>query len=186
MEDSRIVQLYWDRDQDAITRTAEKYGRYCTSIARNILGNREDAEECVNDTYLGAWNAMPSHRPERLAAFLGKITRNLSFNRYRKNHADKRGGSEMPEILEELCECVSGKEDVESEMEYRQLVQTVNDFLAELPQEKRNIFIRRYWYSERVADIAKAYGIRENTVSMMLNRLRKKLRTYLTERGYEI
>ena len=113
MEDSKIVQLYWDRSPDAISQTAKKYGKYCTSIARNILGNHEDAEECVNDMYMRAWNSMPDHRPSVLSTYLGKITRNLAFNQYKREHADKRGGSEISAILDELGECVSGKENVE-------------------------------------------------------------------------
>lgn len=112
MEDSRIVELYWKRDADAIPATSEKYGGYCASIAQNILGNEEDAEECVNDTWLGAWNSMPPHRPSVLQAFLGKITRNLSFNRHRRDRAEKRGGGELPLVLDELGECVSGTDSV--------------------------------------------------------------------------
>ena len=112
MDDAKIVQLYWDRNEQAIPATADKYGRYCTSIANNILGNNEDAEECVNDTYLNAWNSMPPHRPSILSTFLGKIVRNLSFNRYKHNTADKRGGGELPVVLEELSDLVSGKDDV--------------------------------------------------------------------------
>ena len=105
MDDAKIVQLYWDRNEQAIPATADKYGRYCTSIAKNILGNNEDAEECVNDTYLNAWNSMPPHRPSILSTFLGKIVRNLSFNRYKHNTADKRGGGELPVVLEECRSC---------------------------------------------------------------------------------
>ena len=109
MDDAKIVQLYWDRNEQAIPATADKYGRYCTSIANNILGNNEDAEECVNDTYLNAWNSMPPHRPSILSTFLWKIVRNLSFNRYKHNTADKRGGGELPVVLEELSDLVSGQ-----------------------------------------------------------------------------
>ena len=106
MEDSQIIKLYWDRDQAAIPATSQKYGNYCLSIARNILGNSQDAEECVNDTFLNAWNSMPPHRPNMLSTFLGKITRNLSFNRYKYNHAEKRGNGEIQCVLDELAECV--------------------------------------------------------------------------------
>lgn len=186
MEDHKIIQLYWDRDPEAITYTDEKYGNYCTAIAKNILGSMEDAEECVNDTYMNAWNAIPPHRPNVLSAFLGKLTRNLSFNRYKADRARKRGGSQIPAILDELSECVSGKEDVEAEIEYRELVKEMNDFLAALPKKKRSIFICRYWYSDSIADIAKSFGMKEGAVSMTLNRLRMKLRDYLTERGFEV
>lgn len=186
MDDIRIVQLYWDRDQKAITETAAKYGNYCTFIAKNILGNKEDAEECVNDTYMKAWNAMPPHRPDMLSTFLGKITRNLSFNRYKHNHADKRGGGELSAVLDELSECVSGKNNIEQEIEYKELVKSIDSFLDTLSLEKRSIFICRYWYTDSVAEIARQFDMRENTVSMILSRIRTKLQKYLIERGYEL
>lgn len=187
MKDSMIVQLYFDRYESAISRTHEKYGAYCTSIANSILGCAEDAEECVNDTYIKAWNTIPPHRPGVLSTFLGKITRNLSFNKYKQNTAQKRGGSDIPVILDELEECVaSTADDVENEMEYKELVKVIDDFLASLPQEKRNIFVCRYWYNESVAKIAKEYGMKENAVSMVLHRLRVKLKDFLIERGYSV
>lgn len=186
MEDARIVQLYWDRDQQAIPATAEKYGSYCTAIAGNILGSREDAEECVNDTYLNTWNAIPPHRPKVLSAFLGKIVRNLAFNKYKHNTAGKRGGGEIPAVLEELAECVSGKDDVEQTYEYRELVAAINGFLAMLPAEKRNIFVCRYWYADSIAEIAARYGSTNTAVAMTLSRTRNGLRRYLIERGYSL
>lgn len=186
MEDTKIVQLYWDRNQTAITETANKYGHYCTSIARNILKNDEDAEECVNDTYLNAWNSMPPHRPNLLSTFLGKITRNLSFNKYKYLHTSKRGGTEVTLILDELAECVSGKDDVEQDFEYNELVKALDDFLTSLPTPKRNIFICRYWYSDSVTDIAQQFHMKENAVSMTLARTRMKLKKYLNERGYHV
>ena len=186
MEDAAIVQLYWDRDQKAISETATKYGSYCTSIAKNILGNNEDAEECVNDTYMSAWNSMPPHRPNMLSAFLGKITRNLSFNRYKHYKADKRGGNEIVTVLDELSECVSGKDNIEQEIEYKELVQSIDSFLDTLSADKRSIFICRYWYTDSISEIAKQFNMRENTVSMTLNHIRLKLQKYLTERGCEI
>ena len=186
MEDTRIVQLYWDRDQKAISETATKYGNYCTFIAKNILGNKEDAEECVNDTYMNAWNSMPPHRPNMLSTFLGKITRNLSFNRYKHNKTDKRGGSEISTVLDELSECVSGKDNVEQEIEYKELTKAIDSFLDTLSPEKRSIFICRYWYTDSISEIAKQFNMRENTVSMTLNRIRLKLQKYLIGRGYEL
>jgi RNA polymerase sigma-70 factor (ECF subfamily) len=185
MEDAKIVQLYWDRDERAISVTADQYGGCCAAIARNILGNNEDAEECVNDTYWNAWNAMPPHRPDILAAFLGKITRNLSFNRYKHNTADKRGGGELPAVLDELADCVSGGDTVEQELDRQELVKAINGFLDTLPQDKRSIFICRYWYTDRIADIAHRHGMKEGAVSMTLNRLRANLHDYLSERGFE-
>lgn len=186
MDDSQIVELYWNRDESAIPATAKKYGSYCTTIASNILDSAEDVEECVNDTYLSAWNSIPPHRPSVLAAFLGKLTRNLSFNRYKYNTADKRGGGELTMVLEELAELVSGRDDVEQEVLRKELATALDDFLETLPQQKRDILVCRYWYTDSVAEIAKRYGMRADTVSMTLNRLRKKLQAYLSERGFEL
>lgn len=184
MDDAKIVQLYFDRNEQAIPATADKYGNYCTSIAKNILGNHEDAEECVNDTYLNAWNSIPPHQPKMLSTFLGKIVRNLAFNRYKYNTADKRGSGEIALVLEELAGCVSGKDDVEQAYEHKELVAAINDFLGILPSEKRNIFVCRYWYSDSIADIATRYDMNYAAVSMTLNRLRTKLHNYLIKRGY--
>lgn len=186
MDDAKIVQLYWDRDEQAIPATADKYGNYCTSIAKNILGNREDAEECVNDTYMNAWNSMPPHRPSILSTFLGKIVRNLSFNRYKHNTADKRGGEELPVVLDELSDLVSGKDDVEQEINQKELINAIDTFLDSLSPEKRSIFISRYWYTDSISGIAKRHGITDGAVSMTLNRLRLKLHNYLLERGFEL
>lgn len=185
MDDEKIIQLYFDRDEQAIPATAEKYGSYCTSIAKNILGNLEDAEECVNDTYLKAWDAIPPHSPKMLSAFLGKIVRNLAFNRYKHNTADKRGGGELPAVLDELSGCISGKDDVAKAYEYKELTVAINAFLRSLPAQNRNVFICRYWYTDSISDIAARYGMSYAAVSMMLNRLRIKLHNYLTEWGLE-
>ena len=186
MDDTKIVQLYWDRDEQAIPATADKYGNYCASIAKNILGNKEDAEECVNDTYMNAWNSMPPHRPSILSTFLGKIVRNLSFNRYKHNTADKRGGGELPLVLDELSDLVSGKDDVEQEIDRKELVNTIDAFLDTLTPEKRSIFVSRYWHTDSISEIAKRHGMNDGAVSMTLNRLRLKLHNYLLERGFEL
>lgn len=186
MDDAKIVQLFLERNEQAIPATADKYGNYCTSIAKNILGNLEDAEECVNDTYYNTWNAIPPHRPQMLSAFLGKIVRNLAFNRYKCNTADKRGGGEIVLVLDELTDCVSGKDDVEQAYGYKELVAAINDFLDTLPAEKRNIFVCRYWYTDSISDIAARYDMTYAAVSMTLNRLRTKLHNYLVERRYEL
>ena len=186
MEDVKIVQLYWDRNESAITETSTKYGSYCTSIAQNILGNHEDALECVNDTYLNAWNSIPPHRPNILSTFLGKITRNLSFNKYKRDHAHKRGDGQIPAVLDELGECVSGKDDVQATVEYHELVRAIDEFLDSLSPQKRSIFVCRYWYNDSITDIAKQFHMRENTVSMKLRRIRAKLQKYLVERGYDV
>ncbi len=184
MEDAKIVQLYWDRNEQAIPETAGKYGSYCASIARNILGNAEDAEECVNDTYLHAWNAMPPHRPKMLATFLGKLTRNLSLNRSQYNDAEKRGSGQSAAVLDELGELVSGGDEPEQEVDRRELIEAINTFLDELPHGKRRIFVCRYWYFDSVSEIAARFGLTENRVSVTLSRLRRKLHDYLSERGF--
>ena len=186
MDDAKIVQLYWDRNEQAIPATADKYGNYCASIAKNILGNHEDAEECVNDTYLNAWNSMPPHRPSILSTFLGKITRNLSLNRYKHNTADKRGGGQATVVLDEIAEFVSDTDSVEQEIDRKELVKALDDFLDRLPANKKNIFVCRYWYFDSISDIAIRFGITENNVSVTLNRLRLKLHNYLLERGFEL
>ena len=186
MDDESIVQLYWYRNESAITESANKYGAYCTSIAHNILLNMADAEECVNDTWLHAWNAMPPHKPSILSTFLGKITRNLSFNLYKKLHREKRGGNNIEVALDELEECVSGNNDTEKQWEEKELRESINQFVLSLPIEKRRMFILRYWYVDSISEIAKHMGISENNVSVSLNRIRKKLRVYLIERGFEL
>ena len=186
MEDREIVNLYWERNSNAINETASKYGSYCKLIAQNILGNNEDAEECVNDTYLNTWNSIPPHRPNILSTYLGKITRNLSFDRFRYKQADKRGGSHIELVLEELGECVSSADSVEQEIEKKELVKAINSFLDTLSQEKCNIFLCRYWYALPVSEIAKGFGMTENNVSVTLTRIRIKLKNYLKERGYDL
>jgi RNA polymerase sigma-70 factor (ECF subfamily) len=186
LDDEKIVMLYWDRDEQAIPETAEKYGSYCTAIARNILESREDAEECVNDTYMKAWNAMPPHKPSVLSTFLGKITRNLSLNRYRRNTAEKRGGGEAAAVLDELLEIVSDKDNTEQELYRKELISEIDTFLGTLTVKKRGIFVLRYWYFESVSSIASRYGMTENNVSVTLNRIRLKLHNYLLERGFEL
>ena len=186
MDDEKIVQLYWDRSELAITATADKYGSYCVSIAKNILGNKEDAEECVNDAYLNAWNSMPPHRPSILSTFLGKITRNLSFNKYKSNTANKRGGGETALVLDEIAELVSGPDNVEREIHHKELLKAIDTFLDRLPSDKRSIFVRRYWYFDSISDISSRFGMTENNVSVTLNRLRLKLHNDLLKGGFEL
>lgn len=186
MDDKGIVQLYWDRNESAISESSKKYGAYCTSIAHNILNNAEDEAECINDTWLHAWNAMPPQRPAMLSTFLGKITRNLSFDVYKKLHRKKRGGSSIEETLEELSECVSGQENTEQTWEMEELMREINQFLLHIPEDKRYMFILRYWYVDSISEIASRMRMSENNVSVSLNRIRKKLREHLTERGFDI
>ncbi len=184
MEDKRIVKLFWDRSEKAITETANKYGRYCHYIAYNILRNDEDAEECVNDTYLNAWNCIPPHKPNRLQTFLGKITRNLSLNRYEQRAAQKRGGGQVPLILDELSECVSvNNGDLIDEIAIKDLL---NRFLESQTSENCKLFVRRYWYMSSIKEIAKDYNISENKVAVTLFRIRNELKTYLEKEGVAI
>lgn len=186
MDDASIVNLYWDRNEKAVTESQLKYGAYCSSIARNILSDPADAEECVNDTWLGAWNTMPPKRPAILRTFLGRITRSLSFDLYRRMHRKKRGGANIDLVLDELEELVSGNETPEDLFLTKELGEEISRFLASLPEEKRAMFILRYWYADSVRDIAERFQMRENTVSVTLSRIRTRLKTHLTERGYEI
>ena len=183
MEDCDIIELYWRRDQQAVSETAEKYGGFLRGIAWNILRNHGDAEECVNDTYFRAWNAIPPDRPTAFRAWLGRITRNLALTRYRKNTAGKRGGGQTALALEELSECVSGTACTEEELENRELAELINRFLERLPQRQRTIFMRRYWHMASIGDIARAYGMTESQVTSQLFRTRKKLRELLVKEG---
>lgn len=181
MEDAAIIALYWARDEQAIPATAKKYGAYCHTVAANILQSPEDAEECVNDTWLRAWNAMPPHKPDLLSAFLGKITRNLAFNRVRHNNAQKRSG-DLREILLELDSCG----DPEKTLERTELVKALNGFLRSLPAGKRSLFLQRYWYAQPIAVIARQRLMTQGAVTMQLKRLREQLRTYLQEQGVTV
>lgn len=183
MEDNAIIDLYWSRDPEAISRTHEKYGRYCRTVAENILPDRRDAEECVNDTWLRAWNAMPQDRPGLLAQYLARITRNLALNRWRAGRTEKRGGGQLPLVLEELEACVSSGDALQT-VAAAELEEAVNAFLRRLPERERNVFLRRYWFADPTADIARRYGMREGTVRTVLFRSRQRLRTYLEEEGY--
>ncbi|AVM69419.1 RNA polymerase subunit sigma-70 [Lachnospiraceae bacterium oral taxon 500] len=181
MNDQEIIDLYWTREESAITATAEKYGSYCHAIAYRILYNNQDAEECTNDTYLGAWNSMPPRRPNRLSTYLGKITRNLALNRYKRYTAEKRGGGQVESVLSELEDCIPAAGSVEQAAEEEVLVSVINRFLQAQPSEKRNIFIRRYWHLWAVRNIADAYGMSESKVTSMLFRMRGELRRCLEQ-----
>lgn len=184
MEDQQIVALYWAREEAAIRETAAKYGGYCHSIAYGILQDKQDAEESVNDTWLDAWEAMPPHRPSLLSAFLGKITRRISIDRWREKNRLKRGGGEVILALEELEECIAGSRDVARELEQKELAQTINAFLDTLPVVERRIFLSRYWYMDPIRDIALRQGFSQSKVASMLHRLRAKLRQQLEKEGY--
>ena len=183
MEDRDIVELYWQRSERAIAETAEKYGRYCYAIAYSALDSAEDARECVNDTWLAAWNAMPDARPKALGAFLGRITRRTAIDRWRARAAARRGGGELPLALEELAECVPAAEDVEARLEAAELSRAVDAFVRTLPAAERAVFLSRYWYMDPVKDIAARLGSTQSRVKSMLARTRARLRTYLEREG---
>lgn len=186
LADEAILALYWERSERAISATEVKYGRYCACIARNILDNSEDAKECVNDTWLRAWNAMPPGRPQRLAAFLGKITRNLAINRLERERAKKRGRGVMEVLVEELGECLPDRRAGVDPADDLALREAINRFLAVLPAENRKLFVRRYWYFSSVRDIAADYGMGESKVKMALLRMRSELRRFLEKEGIEV
>ena len=179
MEDRDIVELYWRRDERALAETASRLDDYCLSIARSVLGDGEDARECVNDAYLAAWNAIPPHRPENLAPFVGKLTRRIAVNALEKRDAVKRGGGQGEVVLEELAECLPSGESVESRVESAELERALRRFVGTLPPQTRQIFVCRYWYMDPLADICQRFGWSESRVKTQLYRARKKLRHYL-------
>ena len=183
MNDKSIVDLYFNRDEEAIAQTDKKYGRYCYSIAYNILTNKEDAEESVSDTYMTAWRAIPPRRPSVLSTFLGKITRHISIDRWRERSAYKRGGGEVTLALEELKDCVAGLQNVEMEYERKELIRAYVKFLDTLPVTERRVFLCRYWYVDSVEAIAEKFGFSQSKVKTMLHRTRAKLRMQLAEEG---
>lgn len=181
MEDREIINLYLERNNNAISETNNKYGKYCNTIAFNILCNREDSEECVNDTYLHTWNAIPPYVPNIFKSFLAKITRNLALDKYDKRMAKKRN-HKMEVVYEELEECIPTNE-LDIEIGYNELVNEINAFLKTLSQEKRVIFLERYWYFNSIKDISSKYKQKESKIKMSLLRTRNSLREYLEERG---
>lgn len=183
MEDTQIINLYFARKEQAIRVTDKKYGGYCYSIAANILANHEDAEESVSDTYLAAWNAIPPKRPPVLAAFLGKITRHISIDRWRKSRAFKRGGGQVEAALDELSECVSGAESAEDAAIRREVLACINRFLDSLKDAERSVFLCRYWYLDSTEQIAEKTGFSVSKVKSMLLRLRKRLDAQLEKEG---
>ena len=178
MDDVMIVSLFEARDESALAETQKKYENYCRTIAERILSSREDAEECVNDAYRKAWDTIPPQKPTLLASYMGMLTRQLSLNRLRQNKSAKRGGGDIPLVLEELQECISDRSDVPSADDIL-LRDTLNRFLGELPKRTRMMFMRRYWFTEDVAHIAADFGVTEGHVNVLLCRTRKKLKQYL-------
>lgn len=185
MEDNKIIELFNERSELAVVTTEKQYGNYLNRIAKNILGNDSDAEECVNDTYLKAWNSIPPNCPSNLKTYLGKITRNLSLDLLDKNTAIKRGGSIVNIVLDELSEIISDSK-YEKHQESAEIIETINKFLENQTVENRKIFVRRYWYLDSILDIAKLYHLSESKVKTTLFRMRNGLREELLREGIEI
>ncbi len=183
MTDGDIIKLYFERSEKAIKETDTKYGSYCMTIAENILRNKADSEECVNDTYLRAWNSIPPKKPQRLSTYLGKITRNLAINRYNHYSAEKRGGGETESVLSELEECLPSQNTIEKTFDEKLLIKSIEAFLKNESKEKRRVFLLRYWYSYSINDIAKETAQSESMVTSTLFRLRNKLREHLEKEG---
>ena len=184
MEDRKIVELFWLRDESAISETKQKYSRMLNSIAFSMLKNKSDAEECENDTYLAAWNSMPENRPEYLSAYLGRIIKNISVRKIRQRTALKRDSGYL-ECIDELSD-ISSIESTESAFDEKELARHISDFLRSTDEEKRLIFIRRYWYCDSISDIARSFYMSESKVKTTLSRIRQKLKEYLNFQGVEI
>ena len=184
MNDSQIVNMYWERNEKAVEETQKKYGSFCYSVAYSILCNEEDAKECVNDTYLDAWNSIPPHKPSVLSAFLGKITRRISIDKWRNKNAARRGGGQITDTLDELAECIPDSNGIEKQLEEKALNETINSFIKSLPEKEQKIFICRYWYLDSIKSISEQFGFSQSKVTSMLFRTREKLRKILMEEGF--
>ena len=186
MEDTAIIDLYWARSQQAISASEEKYGAYCHTIARRILDREEDAEECVNDTWLRAWNAMPPQRPGVLSAFFGKLTRNLSLDRWRRNKAAKRGGHQVEIALHELEDCLPDHRSPDENLEAWETAALISAFLRRQPQLDRVLFVRRYFHLEPLDSLAGRFGLSAGQVKSKLHRMRQRLKAELEQEGVAI
>ncbi len=186
MEDTQIIEMYWERNENAIAETQTKYGAYLRRVAYNILANDEDCGECVNDTYYRTWESIPPNRPAKLSAYLAAITRNLAVSMFRRKNTASRAGSQYALSLDELAECVSGNDTVERAAENSLIAKSISDYLRTLPQESRIIFVCRYFYNDSISDIAAYFGAGESKIKSSLFRTRKGLREYLTKEGIEI
>ncbi len=180
LEDEKIIELFFKRSENAITELSQKYGQLCMTVSMNILGNNEDAEECVNDSYFGVWNAIPPHKPDNLTAFLCKIVRNLSLKRCSRNSAEKRK-SNYGVCIDELDECLLSANTVESELEFGELSGTLDKFIAQLDKTNQFLFVRRYWFMDSYESLSKSTGIKEQAIRTRLSRIRSNLKKFLAE-----
>ena len=186
MEDSKIIQLFFNRDEQAIVETQTKYDGYLRTVSGNILRNQEDVEECVSDTYLGAWNSIPPTRPNILRAFLAKITRNLSLKKVRTDSAEKRGGGEVSLSIEELRDCIADNKSIDENLELAELTGIIDEFLGDKNREERSLFVLRYWYFQSIKDISEKFGFTESKVKMTLKRTRDELKVFLESKGVTV
>ena len=184
LSDEKIIEMYWDRDERAISETDRKYGKYLYAIAYNIVHDHPDCEECLNDTYLGTWNKIPPARPTAFQSFLSKIMRNIAIDRFRKNTAQKRVPSEMTVSLGELDECMAYQSDMEEDRMVRELAVMLNDFLAGLPKRRQFVFVCRYYYADSVAKIAEMLGLSEKTIRRDISQMKADLKAFLEKGGY--
>lgn len=186
MEDHEIIQQFWDRNETAIQEASRKFGSYCRSIARGILNNHEDSEECVNEALMRAWESIPPKKPASLCAFLGRITKNIALNRVRLLNTEKRGAGELALVYDELSEIIPDTKSVEDTMERKEMMSAISRFLRKSKENERQAFVLRYWYCCGVLEIAKELGIKEENVYVILSRTRTKLRNYLKKEGYDV
>lgn len=181
MEDEKIIEMFFERSEQSIRELDIKYGKVCRKLSYNIVNSRQDAEECVNDAYLGAWNAIPPVKPDPLLTYICKIVRNISLKIYYKKEAAKRN-STYTIVMEEIEACIAGPDTVEAEIEAKELARIIESFLDTLTAENRVIFMRRYWFSDSCKDIAGFVGLSEKNISIQLTRIRQKMKSYLAER----
>ena len=184
MEDQQIVEMFLQRDENAVVHTERKYSNYCRSIAANILSSREDADEALNDTWLAAWNCIPPHTPKCLRTFLGRLTRNISLKKVRSDNTLKRGAAEVRVVFEEVEEWLASDDDTEQNISEQALADSINGFLAAISDTERNVFVRRYWYMQPISEIAESHGFSESKVKSMLFRIRKKLYNKLKKENF--
>lgn len=186
MTDNAIINLFWDRNELAISSTEEKYQSYLYKISTNILYNEQDVKECLNDTYLSVWNSIPPNRPKSFKVYIGKIIRNISLNKLKSERAKKRGGGQAEAVLCELNECVSTVFDIAEELNEKELTGLIEIFLRSQPKQKRNVFIKRYWYLNSINEISAEFNMNESKVTAILFRMRKELKTILEKEGFHL
>ena len=186
IEDQDIIQQFWERDENAVREASKKFGTYCKSIARGILNNHEDSEECVNEAFMRAWESIPPKKPNSLCTFLGRITKNIALNRIKSSKTEKRGGGELALVYEELEDIISDTKNVEDALERKEMMSAISRFLRKSKENERQVFVLRYWYCSGVDEIAREIGIKEENVYVILSRMRIKLRDYLKKEGYDV